>query len=207
MSDLKPAMTKTEARRHLGLFGYFRDHIPGYAELANLTSKHVPNIVPWNEEHTAALSQLKQTLSVATDRMLYVGLADFEGPLRDHIRVDASDAAVAGYISQPDGDGTDCPLAFFSVKLSGQQKSWTSVHKEAFAVIAALKKYLNWIFGSPVHIYSDHNPLTFLTQSAPQSAKLMRWVLALQEFDIKFHYVKGALNTAPDRLSQLPFEH
>jgi len=71
----------------------------------------VPNIVSWNEEHTAALSQLKQTLSVATDRMLYV--ADFERPF--HIRVDASDGSVAGYIRQPGDDGNDCPLAFFSV--------------------------------------------------------------------------------------------
>jgi len=68
----------------------------------------VPNIVPWNEEHTATLGQLKQALSVATDRMLYI--ADFENPF--HIRVDASDGAFAGYISQPRYDGTDCPLAF-----------------------------------------------------------------------------------------------
>ena len=78
----------------------------------------MPNIVSWNEEHTAALSQLKQTLSVATDRMLYV--ADFERPF--HIRVDASDGSVAGYIRQPGDDGNDCPLAFFQYEIKWAAK-------------------------------------------------------------------------------------
>jgi len=32
---------------------------------------------------------------------------------------------------------------------------------------------------SQVIIYSDHNPLSFLTETASKSAKLIRWVLAL----------------------------
>jgi len=58
IKDLRPARTKTEVRRLLVLFGFFRDHIPKYAELAkrltDLTSKHVPNVIPWDECHTAA---------------------------------------------------------------------------------------------------------------------------------------------------------
>jgi len=67
-------------------------------------------------------------------------------------------------------------------------------------VISALKKYRNWVFGCDIDIYSDHNFLTFLAQSAPRSAKLMRWILAMQEFNLKFHYIQGKLNVAPDCL-------
>jgi len=35
---------------------------------------------------------------------------------------------------------------------------------------------------------SDHNPLTFLTQASPRSTKLMRWALALSEFNVTFKY-------------------
>ena len=77
------------------------------------------------------------------------------------------------------------------------------MHKEAYAVLIALKKFRHWICGSEIHIYSVHNPLTFLTESAPKSSKLMPWCLALQEFNIKFHYVRGKLNIAPDCLSRL----
>ena len=37
-------------------------------------------------------------------------------------------------------------------------------------------------------VYTDHSPITFLTESAPKSAKLMRWSLALQSHDVVFRY-------------------
>ena len=33
-------------------------------------------------------------------------------------------------------------------------------------------------------VYFDHNPLTYIKDCAPKSAKLSRWSLALQEFEI-----------------------
>jgi hypothetical protein len=45
-------------------------------------------------------------------------------------------------------------------------------------------------------VFSDHNPLTLLTESAPKSAKLARWALALQEFNIDFRYPCGRKNAA-----------
>ena len=203
IKNLKPATTKTEVRLLLGLFGYFRDHIPNYAAIArpltDLTAKRVPNKLPWTDVHTSALNGLKQALCDATEQRLSV--ADFNKPF--HVRVDANDSTVAGYLSQINDQNVKCPLAFFSIKLNGTQKLWATVHKEAYAVIAALKKYRNWVFGAEIHVHSDHNPITFLTESAPKNAKLMRWCLALQEFDIHFHYIKGKINVAPDCLTRL----
>ena len=95
------------------------------------------------------------------------------------------------------------PLSFYSIKLNSSQKAWATVHKEAFAVISALKKFRNWVFGAEINIYSDHNPLTFITEGAPKNAKLMRWCLALQEFKVNFYYLRGRLNIAADCLSRL----
>ena len=168
--------------------------------LTDLTTKRVANVVPWNHEHTKALNSLKQALCEATNRKLYV--ADFSKPF--HIHVDASDAIVAGYLSQFVEDNIErYPLAFFSVKLNGSQKPWAVVHKEAYAVLVALRKFRNWVFGAEIHVFSDHNPLTFLSESAPKNAKLMRWCLALQEFNIIFHYVRGHSNVVSDCLSRL----
>ena len=52
-------------------------------------------------------------------------------------------------------------------------------------------------------MYSDHNPLSFLTESVPKSAKLMQWALALQEFSIVFQYYPGRKNVVADCLSRL----
>jgi hypothetical protein len=62
-----------------------------------------------------------------------------------------------------------------------------------------------WIFGYKIHVFSDHNPLAYLTEAAPKSAKLLRWALALQNFDLCFHYQAGSSSAmaAPDCLSRL----
>jgi RNase H-like domain found in reverse transcriptase len=68
-----------------------------------------------------------------------------------------------------------------------------------------LNRFRTWIFGYKIFIYSDHNPLSYLTESVPKSAKLLRWALALQNFDICFKYKAGksSATAAPDCLSRL----
>jgi len=45
-----------------------------------------------------------------------------------------------------------------------------------------LLKFRNFVFATEVTIFSYHNPLMYLRECAPQSAKLTRWALGLQEF-------------------------
>ena len=58
--------TKTAVRTFLGLTGYYRKFIPGYAELAvsltDLTRKNASNKVKWSEECDGAFSRLKESL-------------------------------------------------------------------------------------------------------------------------------------------------
>lgn len=79
----------------------------------------------------------------------------------------------------------------------------STIEREAFAVIWALRKFKSWILLSKIVLFSDHNPLTFLTEAAPKSAKLARWALALQEFNIDFRYRTGRKNAAADFLSRI----
>jgi len=80
------------------------------------------------------------------------------------------------------------------------------IEKETFAAICSLKKFRNWIFGKVVTLYTDHNPITFLTEAAPKSAKLMRWALALQEYNVVFRYKMGKQNVAADCLTRMPLD-
>lgn len=116
--------------------------------------------------------------------------------------MDASQDACGGLICWLDDEGTDHPIAFFSTKFTPTQKNWSTIEREAFAVLTAVKKYRHWICGAKVIIYSDHNPLTFLVSAAPKSSKLMRWSLALAEFDLEFRFRAGKQNVAADALSR-----
>jgi len=80
------------------------------------------------------------------------------------------------------------PIAFASQKLTPMQKAWSTIEKEAFAAIWALDKFRNWNFGQHVTLYSDHNPLTYLTDVTSKSSKMRRWALALQQYDVTFRY-------------------
>ena len=82
----------------------------------------------------------------------------------------------------------------------------STFEREAFAVIYALRKFRNFVFATDVTIFSDHNPLMYLRECAPKSAKLTRWALwalGLQEFNIIWSYRPGSRNQAADCLSRL----
>ena len=52
-------------------------------------------------------------------------------------------------------------------------------------------------------MFTDHNPITYLTEAAPKSPKLMRWVLAIQQYDVTFCYKAGKANVVADCLSRV----
>lgn len=110
--------------------------------------------------------------------------------------MDASAHSVSSVLTQTSPDGVEVPVAFSSMKLREAQRG-------LYAALVALQKYRNWIFGSHVTVHSDHNPLLYITESAPKSAKLMRWSLSLSEFNVTFKYKAGRTNVAADCLSRL----
>jgi len=119
------------------------------------------------------------------------------------ILVDASKTAVGNCLFQWSDDGQERPVAFASCKLTASQQAWAAIEAEAYAVIWSLHKYCNLIFGSTVTCYCDHDPLLYITQSVTGSAKLLRWSLALQQYDVSFKYRPGRQNLVADCLSRL----
>lgn len=99
-------------------------------------------------------------------------------------------------------DEIEHPIAFFSQKLNATQRNWAVIEKEAYAALTAVRRYYNWVFGAKLVIISDHNPITYLTETAPKSSKLMRWSLALQDMNVEFKYRVGKEHVVPDTLTR-----
>jgi hypothetical protein len=203
LQEMQRPNDQTELRRVLGSFNYFRDSIPNYAEIAlpltNLLRKGKGKILQWGEPEEGAWSALKAALVNATDR--YMSIIDWQRPFS--IECDTSYHTVAGVLLQVDQQQINRPIAFYSAKLNPAQQNYAVIEKEALAAIMALNKFRGWIFGSPeVTLYSDHNPLLYLTQAAPKSAKLTRWALALQVYPLVWKYKRGQTNWVADCLTR-----
>jgi hypothetical protein len=201
MLKLKEPETKKQVRRIIGFFSFWRDYLPSFSSIAkpltDLTTKRVPERIPFRDKERAALNELKRLLCEAVNKPL--SIIDMSKPFV--IYVDASNFAVGACMTQISEEG-ERPVAFASSKFNSTQERWATIHKEAYAALWALQKFKHWIFGKNVIMYSDHNPITFLTETAPKSAKLMRWALAIQEFDVIFRYRKGSTNVVADCLSR-----
>ena len=203
LDQMEAPKTKKELRRILGFFGYFRENIPNFAGVAkpltDLTSKRFRTQIPWDKIHQEAFGNLKDALKRAIDEPLCS--VDFSKPFS--LFTDANEFSVAAALTQMDDKGDYVRVAFSSTKLNETQRKWSVIEKEAYAVLCALRRYNEWIIGSSVVVYVDHNPLTYLTETMPKSPKLTRWALSLQQFNVTFKYYPGHKNIVADCLSRI----
>ena len=73
-------------------------------------------------------------------------------------------------------------------------------------MIFALEKFRSYLVGSKVIIYTDHAALRYLLSKKDAKARLIWWILLLQEFDFKIRDKKGCEYVVADHLSRLPLE-
>ena len=162
--------TKKKLRQLLGAFGYYREYIPRFAQVAkplsDLTSKKSPNMLPWSNKHQKSFESLCAMLSSSNVlRIPCIGK-----PFTLH--TDASGCAGGDTLGQVDDDGVEHPLAFASQTLTGPQCTWSTIEMEAFAIVWALGRFKDIIFGTKITVYCDYNPLQYVRECAPKSAKL-----------------------------------
>ncbi|GFT54125.1 retrovirus-related Pol polyprotein from transposon 297 [Trichonephila clavipes] len=163
-------------------FVKFLGHIVG-------SGKHSPDPekdIPWESSAEESFVRLKEELV----KMPSLHAPDLSRPFL--LFTDASAAAIGACLAQHNDHMEEMPIAFFSKKLTLSQTKWSTIEREAFSVLEALRKFDTWIFGSQIQVVSDHDPLTYVTNSAPHSAKLTRWALALQRYNVKVSYRKGS---------------
>ncbi|GJW19762.1 reverse transcriptase domain-containing protein [Tanacetum coccineum] len=77
------------------------------------------------------------------------------------------------------------------------------------AVVYAFEKFRSYLIMNKSIVYTDHSALKYLFAKKDAKARLLRWVLLLQEFDFRVIDTKGAENYAADHLSRLenPYEN
>ena len=117
---------------------------------------------------------------------------------------DASDTGACSVLMQEDGNGVDHPFSYFSKKINKHQKNYSTTEKECLSLILALQHFEIYLTSSssPIVVFSDYNPLTFIHKMKNQNQRLLRWSLLLQEYNLDIRHIKGKNNIISDALSR-----
>ncbi|GKE62488.1 reverse transcriptase domain-containing protein, partial [Tanacetum coccineum] len=168
--------------------------------MTHLLEKNTPFI--FSEDCILAFQTLKKKL---TEAPILIA-PNWDKPFE--IMCDASDYAIGAVLGQRI-EKHFRPIHYASKTMTEAESNYTTTEKEMLAVVYAFEKFRSYLIMNKSVVYTDHSALKYLFNKKDAKARLLRWVLLLQEFDFKVIDTKGAENYAADHLSRLdnPYEN
>jgi hypothetical protein len=195
MDPLKvQAITKIPPPRNLrqlqslqGKANFLRRFVPDYATRAHSFLRLLCHDIPfhWDEHAQKAFDDLKMALSNAP----LISSPDYN---RDYILyISASVVSVAGVLVQIGDDDHEHVIYYISKNLSGPPLKYNHEEKLALAVILAVQKLRHYILLRTTKVIADSNPMQYLLSRRQINGKFSRWIIILQEYDLKFSTPKS----------------
>lgn len=194
---LKYPVPKTikEIKSFLGLVGYYRRFISGFAKLTAPMTKCLRKGTRINiddPDYKECFELCKELLTNAP----ILKYPDFEKPFK--LTTDASNISIGGVLSQ-----CNQPIGYYSRTLNSAEKNYSTIEKELLAILDCTKHFRPYLYGRKFIIETDHNPLVWLYKIKEPNSRLVRWKLKLEEFDFDIIYKKGKENKVADALSRI----
>ena len=203
INKITTPMSIDEVRHFNGMCSYYWKFMPHFSDITkcfdNMTKKEA--VFNWTKECDNAFKLLKEKLM--EEPVLISPRVN-----KDYIiHCDASKYSYSGILQQT-RPGTEelAPVAYFSGNFNKTQVKWTITEKEAYAIYKSIKRFAFNITGAKTTVFSDHKPLKNFFEGGMNIAKLDRWSLELQEFDLSLEFIQGKLNKIADVISRLKNE-
>ena len=195
----------SELESFIGMVTYYADYIPNRATimepLNQLRRKGQPLV--WSSECKQAYQKLKEIINSSNVRVH----CDPKLPLI--LQCDASPYGLGAVLSHQYANGKERPILFASRSLTPAERNYSQIDREALAIIFAVTKCHQYVYGRKFTLRSDHKPLLYLfgpKSGIPNvaSSRLQRWAVKLQAYDYDLEHVPGTENGNADALSRLP---
>ena len=189
-------------RQFLCHAGFYRRFIKDFSKIAKPLYKLLEKDAKfsWEKDCQKSFEELKSHLTTAP----IVREPNWQLPFE--VMCDASDLAIGVVLGQREGGKPD--VVYYARKtLNEAQRNYTTTEKELLVVVYALDKFRAYLVGSDIVIFTDHSTLKYLLTKQNAKARLIQWVLLLQEFNLQIKDKKGVENVVADHLSRLTIAH
>ena len=191
-----PRPSDTEAVHRLnGFVNYLAKFLPRLAEtmepIRRLTHKDVEWV--WGDEQESAFEEIKRLVTNAPVLSYY----DPDSELV--VQCDASQKGLGAALLQHGK-----PIAYTSRALNDTEQRYAQIEKEMLAIVFALEKFNQYVFGRHVNVQSDHKPLEAILKKPLACAprRLQGMMMRLQKYDFTVGYERGTNMFLADTLSR-----
>ncbi|WJZ92712.1 hypothetical protein VitviT2T_011694 [Vitis vinifera] len=189
-------------RQFLGHAGFYRRFIKDFSKLARplceLLLKDAKFV--WDDRCQQSFEELKLLLTTT----LIVRAPNWQLPFE--VMCNASDFAIGAVLGQRE-DGKPYVIYYASKMLNEGQRNYTTIEKELLVVAFALDKFCTYLVESFIVVFTDHSALKSLLAKQDAKARLIRWILLLQEFNLQIKDKKEVENVVADHLLRLAIAH
>nr|GEW21639.1 reverse transcriptase domain-containing protein [Tanacetum cinerariifolium] len=144
--------------------------------MTRLLEKDTPFI--FSKECVEAFQTLKRKLTKAPILIA----PDWDMPFE--LMCDASNFAIGAVLGQRK-EKHFRPIHYASKTMTKAESNYTTTEKEMLAVVFAFEIFWSYLIMNKSIVYTDHSALKYLFDKKDSKARLLRWVLLLQEFTFK----------------------
>lgn len=205
ITDMPVPQDVKSLKAFLGMVNHYHRFIPNLADLeqplTHLTSAKTP--WKWSKVCNKAFCDIKKILSGP----LVVGHYTPDDEIV--VAADASAYGIGARIYHRYANGQEKVIAYASKKLDAAQKNYGQIEKEALALVFAIDKFHQYLFGREFTLLTDHKPLVTIfgdKKGVPVTAasRLQRWAIKLLGYTFKIEYRRTEDFGQVDGLSRLP---
>ena len=192
-------------RRFLGIVGFYRKLIPGFAKLVLPLSERMrltpKGLITLNNLEKQSFSNIIKILGKLTE------LSHPQPTCTQYQLVtDSSKYAVGAALHQVI-NGNPIPIGFFSKKLTTTQTRYSTFDRELLAAYLSVLHFRHLIEGREVLLLTDHKPIcgAFHSLKPAKSDRQQRQLAIITELISDIAHVKGNQNVVADCLSRPTF--
>ncbi|GBG65817.1 hypothetical protein CBR_g53788 [Chara braunii] len=199
-----PVRTTTEVRAFLGVVGFWRIFIKGFAKIAEPIRAMIREggTMGWTEDREEATQTLKDILS-SDQVILAAPCFNDEVGWPFILEIDGGPKAVGGVLIQKSEEGKERLIRFESRTLNSAERRYSQFKKKVLAILYCLKTFQAYLFGRRFALRIDPtNVAGALKNYKPIDPTVSRWIGFIWQFDYKVERIVRLRNRA-DGLSRV----